>query len=131
MSALLLLQSIPSVGLKPQPTPSSPRRYIDCRAENGVTALHLAAIHGKLPCVHVLLAAGASMMVRTVDLDMLSTLSIPAGSTPLHLAAQKGQVAIVQAMLQVLLRRAAQSALLYEALGWNLTDEQDLEGNPC
>ena len=49
----------------------------------------------------VLLGAGASMMVRTVDLDMHSTLSIPSGSTPLHLAAQKGQVAIIQAMLQV------------------------------
>ena len=76
-------------------------RYIDSRAENGATALHLAAIQGYLPCVSVLLAAGASMMVRTVDLDMHSTLSIPSGSTPLHLAAQKGQVAIIQAMLQV------------------------------
>ena len=76
-------------------------RYIDSRAENGVTALHLAAVHGDLACVLVLLQAGASMMVRTVDLDMVSTLSIPAGSTPLHLAAQRGQVAIVQAMLQV------------------------------
>lgn len=76
-------------------------RYIDSRAENGVTALHLAAIQGFLPCVMVLLGAGASMMVRTVDLDMHSALSIPSGSTPLHLAAQKGQVAIIQAMLQV------------------------------
>lgn len=76
-------------------------RYIDSRAENGVTALHLAAVYGEVACVHTLLAAGASMMVRTVDLDMVSTVSIPAGSTPLHLAAQKGQVAIVQAMLQV------------------------------
>ena len=76
-------------------------RYIDSRAENGVTALHLAAVYGEVACVHTLLAAGASMMVRTVDLDMISSVSIPAGSTPLHLAAQKGQVAIVQAMLQV------------------------------
>lgn len=76
-------------------------RYIDSRAENGVTALHLAAGSGSLPCVMALLSAGASMMVRTVDLDMQSSLSIPSASTPLHLAAQKGQVAIIQAMLQV------------------------------
>lgn len=66
-----------------------------------MTALHLAAAMGELACVHVLLDSGASMMVRTVDLGMHASMSIPAGSTPLHLAAQKGQVAIVQAMLQV------------------------------
>ena len=76
-------------------------RYIDSRAENGMTALHLAALMGHLDCVQCLLDAGASMMVRTVDLEMSSTVSVPAGSTPLHLAAQQGNVAIVQAMLQV------------------------------
>ncbi|KAK9866030.1 hypothetical protein WJX84_004124 [Apatococcus fuscideae] len=75
-------------------------RYIDSRAENGMTALHLAALMGHLECVQSLLDAGASMMVRTVDLEMSSTVSVPAGSTPLHLAAQQGNVAIVQAMLQ-------------------------------
>ena len=76
-------------------------RYIDSRSENGATALHIAAIAGELACVNVLLAAGASMMVRTVDLDMVTTYSVPAGSTPLHVAAQRGHVAILQAMLQV------------------------------
>lgn len=66
-----------------------------------MTALHLAAFHGDLACVQTLLNAGASMMVRTVDLEMPSAVNIPAGSTPLHLAAQRGNVAIVQAMLQV------------------------------
>ena len=51
--------------------------------------------------MQVLLAAGASMMVRTVDLDMSSNLNLAAGSTPLHLAAQRGNVGLVQAMLQV------------------------------
>jgi hypothetical protein len=41
------------------------------------------------------------MMVRTVDLDMVSSISCPSGSTPLHLAAQHGHIAILQAMLQV------------------------------
>lgn len=76
-------------------------RYVDSRAENGLTALHMAAALGDLACVKILLGAGASMMVRTVDLDMQSTLQYTAGSTPLHLAAQRGQIAILQAMLQV------------------------------
>ena len=77
-------------------------RYIDSRAENGLTALHIAAVRGDLKIVKILLDAGASMMVRTVDMDMPSPHSVPNGSTPLHLAAQKGSVAIVQAMLQVM-----------------------------
>ena len=79
----------------------SAARYIDSRAENGMTALHLAAVEGHLAAVNVLLADGASMMVRTVDLDMVSAHSIPLGSTPLHVAAQRGHMAILQAMLQV------------------------------
>lgn len=74
---------------------------MDSRAENGLTALHMAAALGDLGCVQALLAAGASMMVRTVDLDMTSALQFPAGSTPLHLAASRGHIAILQAMLQV------------------------------
>lgn len=41
------------------------------------------------------------MMVRTVDLDVVSEVAAPAGSTPLHIACMKGSVAILQAMLQV------------------------------
>jgi ankyrin repeat protein len=73
---------------------------VDSRAENGLTALHMAAAAGCLGCVQQLLGAGASMMVRTVDLDMASPVQYPAGSTPLHLAAQRGHIAILQAMLQ-------------------------------
>lgn len=76
-------------------------RYIDSRAENGLTALHLAAVKGSLECVRLLLDGGASMMVRTVDLDVVSEVVAPAGSTPLHVAAMTGHVAILQAMLQV------------------------------
>lgn len=79
-------------------------RYIDSRAENGLTALHLAAFSGSLECVRLLLDNGASMMVRTVDLDVVSDVIAPAGSTPLHVAAMSGNVAILQAMLQVNLR---------------------------
>ena len=99
-----------SVCRKPDPSMSQPtpekrvchvsRRYVDSRAENGLTALHMAAAAGCLGCVQQLLGAGASMMVRTVDLDMASPVQYPAGSTPLHLAAQRGHIAILQAMLQ-------------------------------
>jgi ankyrin repeat protein len=77
------------------------RRYIDTRAENGLTALHLAAHSGELECVRLLLDSGASMMVRTVDSRQASPVEVPSGSTPLHLAAMRGDLGIVQAMLQV------------------------------
>ena len=82
-------------------TPPPPCRYIDSRGENGLTALHLAAYSGSLECIRILLNAGASMMVRTVDLDMQTPVTLPAGSTPLHAAAMNGHVAILQAMMQV------------------------------
>ena len=82
---------------------------MDSRAENGLTALHMAAAAGCLGCVQQLLGAGASMMVRTVDLDMASPVQYPAGSTPLHLAAQRGHIAILQAMLQVRARTSSAS----------------------
>jgi ankyrin repeat protein len=91
-------------------------RYVDSRAENGLTALHMAAALGDLECVQALLGAGASMMVRTVDLDMISVLQFPAGSTPLHLAAQRGHIAIVQAMLQVLPCPLPKSSFLRQSL---------------
>ena len=52
--------------------------------------------------------------VRTVDLDMASAVQYPAGSTPLHLAAQRGHIAILQAMLQV--RRAPSAAAAWKAM---------------
>ncbi len=84
-------------------------RYIDSRAENGLTALHLAAVNGSLECVRLLLDGGASMMVRTVDLDVVSDVGAPAGSHPLHVAAMTGHVAILQAMLQVFVNLHAHS----------------------
>lgn len=40
-------------------------------------------------------------MVRTVDQEMHSPVRVPSGSTPLHMAAMNGSIAIVQAILQV------------------------------
>ena len=77
-----------------------------------MTALHIAAAKGHLRCVKLLLEAGASLMVRTVDMDMPSPHSVPNGSTPLHLAAQKGLVPIVQIMLQVLPKNTSNTTVL-------------------
>eukprot|EP00884_Botryococcus_braunii_P018429 jgi/Botrbrau1/526/Bobra.0010s0001.1 len=76
-------------------------RYVDSRGENGLTALHVAALGGHLGTVLALLAAGANLMVCSVDMEMHSAIRVPAGSTPLHLAAMNGSIAIVQAILQV------------------------------
>ena len=59
---------------------------MDSRAENGLTALHLAAIAGSLPCVQALVASGANMMLQTMDQGMNSTVNIAAGSSVLHAA---------------------------------------------
>ena len=74
---------------------------MDSRAENGLTALHLAAIAGSLPCVQALVASGANMMLQTMDQGMNSTVNIAAGSSVLHAAVKSRQVAIVQTLLQV------------------------------
>ena len=76
-------------------------RYMDSRAENGLTALHLAVIAGSLPCVQALLAAGADLMLQTIDQGMNSIVSLAAGSSVLHAAVESHSVAIVQAILQV------------------------------
>ncbi len=49
-------------------------RYVDTRAEKGMTALHMAALTGTLLCVQILLEAGASMMVRTIPLTSPSSM---------------------------------------------------------
>lgn len=76
-------------------------RYIDSRAENGLTALHLAAVTGSLTCVQALLAAGADMMMQTIDQGINSIFSLTAGSTVLHAAVESSSVSIVQVLLQV------------------------------
>ena len=76
-------------------------RYIDSKAENGLTALHLAAIAGSLECVRALLDGGANLMMQTVTYGMNSIVNIPAGSTVLHAAVDSHQVAMVQVVLQV------------------------------
>ncbi len=68
-------------------------RKVDATDEKGCTALHHAASHGSLNCLHLLLAAGASATV--VD---------SAGSTPLKVAEENHRTPIIEALKQALIK---------------------------
>ncbi|KAK9793479.1 hypothetical protein WJX73_006784 [Symbiochloris irregularis] len=75
-------------------------RYLDSRAAQGMTALHVAAMHGHVECVRLLMEAGASLMALTVQALEDPQAIVPSGSTALHLAAHNGSVPTIQALLQ-------------------------------
>ena len=58
------------------------------KGENGLTALHWAALYGKSDCMRLLLQAGANAKVWSRE-----------RGTPLHLAAQSGNAQCVQVLL--------------------------------
>lgn len=66
-------------------------------ASGGVTALHLAALHGHVDCVHLLIDEHASLAAQTLPTVASPMGSIGAGSTPLHYAACGGEVRCCQA----------------------------------
>ena len=88
-------------------------RYIDGQAANGETALHMATVFGNIACIKVLLAAGASMAVRTTSpvtatsnvLGMSGAIIFQRGSTSLHYAAQCNRTTIIRLMLKVLIKQ--------------------------
>ena len=61
---------------------------VNCQADDGQTALHLAASCGNLPMVHCLLACGARMNLADAN-----------GDTPLHCAARNGHLPMVQCLI--------------------------------
>lgn len=69
---------------------ASPEPGIDVLDEEGRAALHYAAWNGLLATTEALLAAGASVDVRSGDRR----------STPLHFAAGMGHLACVEALLK-------------------------------
>jgi E3 ubiquitin-protein ligase XBAT32/33 len=71
-------------------------RYVNKAANGGVTALHLAALHGHVECVHLLIDERASLAAQTLPCAAPPMASIGAGSTPLHYAACGGEVKCCQ-----------------------------------
>ncbi|KAL6638754.1 hypothetical protein ACP70R_023613 [Stipagrostis hirtigluma subsp. patula] len=71
------------------------RRLINGKSDGGVTALHLAALHGHAESVQLLLDLGASVSEVTVN-DGSTIDLIGSGSTPLHYAACGGSAVCCQ-----------------------------------
>ena len=61
---------------------------MNAKIENGCTPLHVAASHGRIEVVKILLNNGADMNAKTED-----------GHTPLHWAASHGHTEIVKIFL--------------------------------
>ncbi|KAK9867877.1 hypothetical protein WJX84_008161 [Apatococcus fuscideae] len=80
-------------------------RYIDSPSANGMTPLHLATLASNPACIRALTDAGASMTARSSALLVSDAGVFPAGSTPLHIAAQHDDRASVRILLQAQLAR--------------------------
>ncbi|KAL6842232.1 hypothetical protein ACP4OV_027880 [Aristida adscensionis] len=74
------------------------RRLINGKSDGGVTALHLAALHGHAESVQLLLDLGASVSEVTVN-DGSTIDLIGSGSTPLHYAACGGSAVCCQLLI--------------------------------
>ncbi|KAK9849240.1 hypothetical protein WJX84_003286 [Apatococcus fuscideae] len=86
-------------------------RYIDSPSADGMTPLHLAALASSSACVRALTHTGASLTARSSALVVSDAGVLPAGSTPLHIAAQYDDRAIVQILLQAQLARVRMRGL--------------------
>ncbi|KAK9836055.1 hypothetical protein WJX84_005931 [Apatococcus fuscideae] len=75
-------------------------RYIDSPSAKGLTPLHLATLSGNPACIQALACTGASLVARSSASTLSDAGVLPAGSTPLHIAAQHGDVGIVGTLLQ-------------------------------
>ncbi|XP_065012078.1 probable E3 ubiquitin-protein ligase XBOS32 isoform X1 [Musa acuminata AAA Group] len=87
-------------------------KFVNQKADGGITALHMSALNGHAESVHLLLDLGASIFEVTVE-DGSTIDLIGAGSTPLHYAACGGNAVCCQ----VLIARGA-SLTAENANGW-------------
>lgn len=75
-------------------------QHIDSRDDFGWSRLHHAAKDDKLFEVKRLLVAGAIVNAKTTEFRSFVGVDIYARSTPLHIAASCGRVAVVQCLLE-------------------------------
>ncbi|XP_023551564.1 E3 ubiquitin-protein ligase XBAT33-like isoform X1 [Cucurbita pepo subsp. pepo] len=87
-------------------------KFINKAADDGITALHMAALNGYYDCVHLLLDLHANFAAVTFHCGTSMDL-IGAGSTPLHYAACGGNLKCCQ----ILLARGA-SRMTLNCNGW-------------
>ncbi|KAL7107160.1 hypothetical protein ACP275_06G036600 [Erythranthe tilingii] len=87
-------------------------KFVNKAADNGITALHMAALNGYFDCVQLLLDLHANVLSVTFHYGTSMDL-IGAGSTPLHYAACGGNLKCCQ----ILLARGA-SRLSLNCNGW-------------
>jgi len=105
-------------------------QWINNRADRGLTALHIAVMHQSLECVLLLLEAGASIFTLTIleEADF-APMELISGSSSLHIAARRGNLAIIQALLQAqadFMRNMPAGATGSNRINWEGDPEWDL-----
>ncbi|CAN6484909.1 unnamed protein product [Victoria cruziana] len=73
-------------------------KFVNCSADGGLTALHVAALHGHFDCVQLLLDISANVSAITFHNGTSMDL-IGAGSTALHYAACGGNMKCCQVLI--------------------------------
>ncbi|CAN6480719.1 unnamed protein product [Victoria cruziana] len=99
-------------------------KFVNKAADGGITALHVAALHGYFDCVKLLLDLNASVSAVTFHYGTSMDL-IGAGSTPLHYAACGGNLKCCQ----VLISKGA-SRIALNCNGWLPVDVARIWGRP-
>ena len=73
---------------------------VDCKDDNGMTPLHVAATNGHLPAVNALIAAGADVSVRTSTDYYIDYGPSRGDCSALDLAAHAGHVGVMRALVR-------------------------------
>ncbi|KAK9863847.1 hypothetical protein WJX84_011470 [Apatococcus fuscideae] len=78
-------------------------RFVDTQSASRFTALHMAAAHGHYSAVKALISSKATLTLRcegTLHAETLPSTMWPQGTTPLHMAASRGNLPMSRLMLQ-------------------------------